>query len=106
MAPPPKQFSYGYAELCELTGMTATGVSQAVSRGILEPHDLLSVCAFLVRYGSPDVRLHLVERMIGIDRQAAERNRPQSTVGVGRDHDGKVEPPSGPKPRKKRGDKQ
>ena len=93
MAPPPKVFQYGYADLERLCDMTNTGISQAVSRGILEPHDLLSVAAFLVRYGSPDVRLHLVERMIGVDRQAAERARVQSTVGIGRDHSGKVELP-------------
>jgi len=101
MAPPVKVFSYTYADLCRLTELTSTGVSQAVTRGILEPSDLLSVAAFLVRYGSEDVRLHLMERMIGIDRQAAERGRIQSTPGIGRDSSGKIETKK-PKPTRRK----
>jgi hypothetical protein len=91
VAPPVKVFTYTYADLERLSGMTKTGVSQAVSRGILMPDDLLSVCAFLGRYGTPDVRLELMSRMIGVDRQTAERSRVQSTPGVGRTQDGRLE---------------
>ena len=93
MAPPVKVYTYTYADLERLTGLTKTGISQAVTRGILEPHDLLSVAAFLVRYGTPEIRMELLSRMIGIDRQIIERGRPQSTLGIGRDHDGRVELP-------------
>jgi len=89
-----------------LTGMTKSGVSQAVTRGILEPGNLLSVSAFLVRYGTPEVRLELMSRMLGVDRQATERNRPQSTVGSTRTATGKLEPAVDSEPRKKRGTKQ
>lgn len=106
VAPPVKVYTYTYSDLERLTHLTKTGVSQAVCRGILEPNDLLSVCAFLVRYGSPDVRLHLMERMLGLDRQETERNRPQSTVGIGRDHDGKLETLTDAERQKKRGKKQ
>jgi len=103
MAPPHKIFSYGYAELMELTGMTKAGISQAVTRGTLEPDSLVSVCVFLARYGRQDIRMEILTRMIGIDRQSIERGRPQSTVGIPRTHDGKLETPSpGRRPRKAR----
>jgi hypothetical protein len=101
MAPPFKTFTYGYAELMELCGMTKAGVSQAVSRGTLDPADLVSVAAFLARYGQPDVRMEILSKMIGLDRQIIERGRPQSTVGIARTHDGKLEEPSPGRKRRK-----
>jgi len=97
MAPPVQKFYYDYATLAELTGMTPAGISQHVSRGNLKPHDLVSVAAFLARHGSEDVRLEIIHKMMMIDRQVSERQRPQSTEGFTRDHEGKVEiiPPKG-----------
>ncbi|HBJ34833.1 MAG TPA: hypothetical protein DDZ51_08735 [Planctomycetaceae bacterium] len=91
MAPPVQKFCYDYSDLSRLTGMTTSGVSQHVSRGNLIPSDLVSVASFLARHGTEDVRLEIVYRMMMIDRQTSERERPQSTEGIGRDHDGKIE---------------
>lgn len=106
MAPPLKTFSYGYPELEKLCGMTKAGISQAVSRGTLDPADLVSVAAFLARYGQPDVRMEILAKMIGLDRQMIERGRPQSTVGVARTHEGKLEEPSPPRRKRKAGPKE
>jgi len=91
MAPPVQQFVYDYATLAEATGLTPSGVSQHVSRGNLDPHDLVSVAAFLARHGTEEVRLQIIYKMMMIDRQTTERHRPQSTEGIGRDHDGRIE---------------
>lgn len=85
----PKLFSFTYADLQKLTGLTKAGVSQHLKRGNLDPTSLLSVAAFVLRYGRPDVRLDLMERFLNIDRQKIERGRPQSTIGVPR-QDGKL----------------
>jgi hypothetical protein len=78
MAHPPQQFVFTYRDLQEITGLSKTGVSQHVSRGNLNANDLVSVCAFIARYGRPDVRMEIIEKMLGIDRQIEERTRPQS----------------------------
>lgn len=85
MAIEPQVFSFTYRDLQEITGLTKAGVSQHVSRGNLRAYDLASVVAFIARYGRPDVRLTILERMMGIDRQVLERGRRQSTVGVPRE---------------------
>lgn len=91
MATEPQVFSFTYKDLQDITGLTKAGVSQHVCRGNLQAHDLISVVAFVVRYGRPDVRLTIMEKLMGIDRQTIERGRPQSTVGVPRE-DGKLVP--------------
>jgi hypothetical protein len=92
MAPPVQQYVYDYATLAEATGMTTSGVSQHVSRGNLDPNDLVSVAAFLARHGTEEVRLRIIYKMMMIDRQVTERHRPQSTEGIPRTHEGKLEP--------------
>lgn len=88
------QYVYTREDLEALTGLTSAGISQHISRGNLDPTDLVSVAAFLARYGTEDVRLEIVRRMVGIDRQEAERTRPQSTRGIGRDEVGRVAEPA------------
>jgi hypothetical protein len=90
MAYPPRQFGFTYDDLERITGLTKSGVSQHVCRGNLDPSDLVSVCAFIARYGKPEVRLEIMEKMMGIDRQTVERRRPQSTIGIMRDELGRV----------------
>jgi len=97
MAPQAQQFCFDYNTLSELTGMTTSGISQHVSRGNLKPHDLVSVAAFLARHGTEEVRLQIIYKMMMIDRQVSERKRIQSTEGISRTHEGKIEiiPPKG-----------
>lgn len=90
MAQPRRIFSFTYADLQELTGLSKAGVSQHIKRGNLDANDLLSTCAFLCRHGKPEIRLEIMQKMMGIDRQVVERNRPQSTLGVRRDQFGRV----------------
>jgi len=85
MATAPQIFSFTYKDLQEITGLTKAGVSQHVSRGNLQAYDLTSVVAFIARYGKPEIRLEIMEKMMGIDRQVLERGRRQSTVGVPRE---------------------
>lgn len=94
MAPIRAEYVYTRQHLEELTGLTKSGISQHIARGNLVMEDLVSVAAFLARYGTEDVRLEIVRRMVGIDRQEAERTRPQSTRGVGRDEVGRVAEPA------------
>ncbi len=91
MAHSPEQFGFTYGDLQRITGLTKSGVSQHVSRGNLVATDLVSVCAFIARYGKPEIRLEIMQRMMGIDRQVMERGRPQSTIGIVRDHLGRVD---------------
>lgn len=91
MAHPPQQFGFTYSDLQRITGLTKAGVSQHVCRGNLDATDLVSVCAFIARYGKPEIRLEIMEKMMGIDRQVMERGRPQSTIGIVRDHLGRVD---------------
>jgi hypothetical protein len=90
MAQQRQQFSFTYADLQELTGLSRAGVSQHVIRGNLDASDLASVCAFIARYGKPEIRLEIMQKMMGIDRQVLERSRPQSTIGLPRDEYGRV----------------
>ncbi|TVP98121.1 MAG: hypothetical protein EA381_13095 [Planctomycetaceae bacterium] len=90
MAHQPQLFSFTYKDLQEITGLTKAGVSQHVVRGNLEATDLVSVLAFVARYGKPEIRLSILERMIGVDRQVVERGRRQSTSGFTRDELGRV----------------
>ena len=90
-----QRFGFTYDDLQRLTGLTKSGVSQHVVRGNLVATDLVSVCAFIARYGKPEIRLEIMQKMMGIDRQTIERGRPQSTVGVPRE-DGKIPGPDGP----------
>lgn len=48
------------------------------------------MATFIARYGKPEVRLRIVERMLNIDRQESERARVQSTAGIGRTAAGKI----------------
>ena len=89
MAIAPYSWSYCYEDIARLTGLSLSALSQHVKRGNLEPSSLESVASFLVRYGTPEVRLRMMERMLNIDRQVIERTRIQSTTGVGR-VDGKI----------------
>ena len=91
MAPPVQRFHYDYADLARLSGLTPSGISKHVGRGSLDPHDLVSVAAFLARHGTEDVRMEIMTRMMMIDRQHSERKRPQSTEGIARTREGKVE---------------
>lgn len=84
-----QHFGFTYDDLQRITGLTKSGVSQHVVRGNLVATDLVSVCAFIARYGKPEIRLEIMQKMMGIDRQTIERSRPQSTVGVPRE-DGKI----------------
>lgn len=84
-----QHFGFTYDDLQQITGLTKSGVSQHVCRGNLDATDLVSVCAFIARYGKPEIRLEIMQKMMGIDRQTIERSRPQSTVGVPRE-DGKI----------------
>lgn len=92
MAPSAQKFCFDYNDLVRLTGMTHSGISKHVGRGNLNPNDLVSVASFLARHGTEEVRLEIVHRMMMIDRQISERNRPQSTEGVPR-KDGKIVDP-------------
>lgn len=73
-------FFFTYRDLQELTGLTRAGVSQHVCRGNLDATNLVSVAAFIARYGKPEVRIEIMERMMGINRQLIDRSRPQSSV--------------------------
>lgn len=90
MATTQQRFGFTYDDLQKLTGLTKSGVSQHVCRGNLDANSLVSVCAFLARYGTPEVRLEIMEKMMGIDRQTIERGRPQSTTGIPRMPGGKL----------------
>lgn len=85
-----EQFTYTRKDLEELTGMTKAGISQHIGRGNLNMESLASVAAFILRYGTPDVRLSIMMRAMGVDRQEAERARPQSSKSYGRDKHGRV----------------
>lgn len=87
-----QEFTYTRGDLEQLTGMTKAGISQHIGRGNLDMESLVSVAAFIVRYGTPDVRLAIMMRAMGVDRQEAERSRPQSTKNYGRDKKGRVIP--------------
>jgi len=87
-----KQYTYSRKDLEELTGMTKAGISQHIGRGNLDMESLISVAAFIVRYGTPEVRLAIMMRAMGVDRQEAERARPQSSKNYGRDKKGRVVP--------------
>ena len=91
------EYVYTRENLEQLTNLSKTAISQHIGRGNLDPADLVSIAAFLARYGTEEVRLEIVRRMIGIDRQDAERARRQSTRGVGRDASGRVVDQSPPK---------
>ncbi len=85
-----KTYTYTRGDLEKLAGMTKAGISQHIIRGNLVVDDLVSVTAFLARYGTPTVRMEILTRMMGFDRQAMERARPQSTRNVRRDTEGRV----------------
>ncbi len=60
MARPTFEWTFGYADIAKLCGISSNAVSKAVSRGNLVPDDLLSVATFLAAHGREEVRLEIV----------------------------------------------
>ena len=73
------EFSFGYKELMDLTGLSQNLVQQHVSRGKLDPSKLESVVMYLATHARPDLRLALLDatlrRETAEERPGKLRNR-------------------------------
>jgi hypothetical protein len=63
----PFEWTFGYADIAKLTGLSNNAIHQAVARGTLEPGSLESLLIWMSRQAKPSVRHKMVRHALGED---------------------------------------
>jgi len=63
-----REFTFTYTTLAELIGLTRNAVHQHASRGRFDPTDLASVCVYLARYGSQELKMEIIKKALDVSR--------------------------------------
>ena len=63
-----RQFMFTYTTLAELIGLTRNAVHQHACRGRFDPTDLASVCVYLARYGSKELKMEIIKKARDVSR--------------------------------------
>lgn len=79
MARPIFEWRFGYEDIARLCGVSQNAISKAVSRGLLRPDDLLSVCTYIAAHADEDVRMEIVTAFARMGNYQY-RGRPKSVL--------------------------
>ena len=71
----PVEFTYTYAKIARLAGMTRNTCHQHVVRGNLDPADLESVLVWLARHGKFGLRTRIVGAALSRELQGPKRRK-------------------------------
>jgi hypothetical protein len=69
------EFTYGFSEISELTGLSVNAVQAHKSRGNLDPTSLESVVLFAARNGTIALRRRIFDAMLGELPKASQKKR-------------------------------
>lgn len=64
MARPPQEWSFGYSDLMDATGLTLENLYQFRTREDFDPEDFVSVVKFIARHGKLKLRRQMIDYML------------------------------------------